>query len=185
MLNLLCCQNLSAAVNFNAFVFFSDYYVLGSTLSGPAGNTGPSDNIAKPAASYLCGGDGCETITVSGSLYAPVPNAEALPSVVTQAALCSLKAISFDAAGGDPNNFQLISQTLTQMLRPCHTPPCCPCLATALTSAASSRTATIAAGSLVVENGTILGQLGNVLVLSNSTDNRFYLICANAIDFIG
>ena len=46
-------------------------------------------------------------------------------------------------------------------------------------------TATLAAGPLLVENALVLGQLGKLLVLANSTDGRFYLVCADKIDFIG
>ena len=38
---------------------------------------------------------------------------------------------------------------------------------------------------LVVENSAILGQIGSILVMANSTDNRFYFICADKIDCIG
>ena len=40
-------------------------------------------------------------------------------------------------------------------------------------------------GALLVENALVLGQLGKLLVLANSTDGRFYLVCADKIDFIG
>ena len=36
-----------------------------------------------------------------------------------------------------------------------------------------------------MENSTILGQMGDILVIANSTDSRFYFICANKIDFMG
>ena len=48
-----------------------------------------------------------------------------------------------------------------------------------------SDVATLAAGPLLVENALVLGQLGKLLVLANSTDGRFYLVCADKIDFIG
>lgn len=165
----------------------SDYYILGSAIGTAPCNNRPGDNLCSPCATYTCGGDGCETISVSGPLYPPCTSADPLCTIISQAALCSLKAVSFDAAsGGDPiDNFQLISQTLSQMLRPCHCQPCPTCLPTALTNAAASHAVTVVVGPLVVENSTILGQIGNVLVLSNATDNRFYFICANAIDFIG
>ena len=54
-----------------------------------------------------------------------------------------------------------------------------------LTSAAAVRTSTVVAGPLIIANSAILGQLGDVLVMANSTDNRFYFVCANKIDFIG
>ena len=81
-------------------------------------------------------------------------------------------------------NFQTISQTLSQLLRPQRSNDCCS-VADALTTAAAVRASTVVAGPLVVQNSTILGQIGSILVMANSTDNRFYFICANAIDFMG
>ena len=52
-------------------------------------------------------------------------------------------------------------------------------------TAGVSRTATLSAGPLLLENVQVLGQLGQLLVLANSTDERFYLVCADKIDFIG
>ena len=106
---------------------------------------------------------------------------------MTQAALCRLKAISFDALAADDDaaaNFQSISQTLSQLLRP-NRPQDCGSMIDALTSAAAVRTSTVAAGPLVISNSAIIGQLGDVLVMANSTDSRFYFICANQIDYMG
>ena len=64
-------------------------------------------------------------------------------------------------------------------------PQACTNLADALTNAAAIRASTVTTGPLIVQNSTILGQLGDILVMANSTDNRFYLICANKIDFMG
>ena len=71
-----------------------------------------------------------------------------------------------------------------QLLRPHRHQDCCS-VADALTSAAAVRASTVAAGPLVVANSVILGQIGNILVLANSTDNRFYFICVADIDFLG
>ena len=30
-----------------------------------------------------------------------------------------------------------------------------------------------------------IGKVGNVLVMANATDNRFYFICADKVDFMG
>ena len=45
--------------------------------------------------------------------------------------------------------------------------------------------ATVAAGSLVVGNARVLGEIGDVLILANEADRRFYFICKSAVDFIG
>lgn len=186
-LDLLCCPQLRSLVDFTTFAFVTDYYVLGTALVAPDAGTTPSDNLDDPAATYVCGGDSCETLTVSGTLYPPEAGGAALSPTVTQAALCQLTAVSFEAAVVDDSaaaNFQTISQTLGQLLRPQRQQECCS-VADALTTAAAVRASTVTAGPLIVQNSTILGQLGSILVMANSTDNRFYFICANAIDFLG
>lgn len=186
-LGLLCGPRLQSLINFSACSFVTDYYVLGSAMEAAASTTAPGDNLAGPAGSYVCGGDSCEALTVSGVLYPPQSAATALESTVTQVALCRLRAISLDAAGSDDTaatNFQTLSQTISQLLRPQRPQPCGN-LADALTNAAAIRASTITTGPLVVENSTILGQLGHILVVANSTDNRLYLICAGKIDFMG
>lgn len=187
LLKLLCSQQLQPLIDFSSFAFVSDFYILGSALTTPAAGTAPGDNLAEPAGTYVCGSDSCETITVSGLLYAPDTAGTALETTVTQAALCRLKAISFDALAVDDDaaaNFQSISQTLSQLLRP-NRPQDCGSMIDALTSAAAVRTSTVAAGPLVISNSAIIGQLGDVLVMANSTDSRFYFICANQIDYMG
>ena len=175
-------------MDFNTFAFISDFYILGSTLAATVAGTVPGDNLADPAASYVCGSDRCETLSASGLLYAPIVESTALASTVTQVALCRLKAISFDAATTAAeditSNFQTICQTLGQLLRPSR-PQDCGNMIDALTGAAAIRTSTVAAGPLVVANSTILGQMGDILVMANSTDSRIYFICANQIDYIG
>lgn len=188
-LSLLCSRQIQPLVNFAAFSYVSDFYVLGTALTAPVAGTAPSDNLDAPAGTYVCGGDSCETVTVSGILYPPTVGGTALATTVTQAALCRLKAISFDALAVDGDaaaNFQTISQLLGQMLRPQRPQDCCgTSMAEAMTHAAVVRASTVAAGPLLVENSTILGQVGNVLVMANATDSRFYFICADDIDFVG
>lgn len=186
-LDLLCCPQLRSLVDFTTFAFVTDYYVLGTALVAPDAGTTPSDNLEDPVATYVCGGDSCETLTVSGALYPPEVGCAALSPTITQAVLCQLTAIAFEAAFTDVSaevNFQTISQTLGQLLRPQRQQECCS-VADALTTAAAVRASTVTAGPLIVQNSTILGQLGSILVMANSTDSRFYFICANAIDFLG
>lgn len=186
-LELICCPQLRSLVDFTTFAFVTDYYVLGTALVALAAGTTPADNLDDPDATYVCGGDSCETLTVSGLLYPPEVGGTALAPTVTQAALCQLTAIAFEAVEVDESaaaNFQTISQTLGQLLRPQRSLDCCS-VADALTTAAAVRASTVTAGPLVVANSTILGQIGSVLVMANSADSRFYFICANAIDFLG
>lgn len=188
-LNLLCSRQLQPLVDFTTFAYVSDFYVLGTALTATTAGTAPSDNLADPTGTYVCGGDGCETITASGILYPPTTDGTALATTVTQVALCRLTAIAFEALaidGDTATNFQTISQTLGQLLRPQKPQDCCgSSMAQALSNAAVVRASTVVAGPLVVENSTVLGQIGNVLVMANSTDSRFYFICADKIDFVG
>lgn len=185
-LELICCPQLRPLIDFTSFAFITDDYVLGSALVRVAGAAVPRDNLDDPSATYVCGSDSCETLTVSGILYPAVVGGAALEATVTQAALCQLTAVVFSAVDGeDPAvNFQTVSQFLSQLLRPQRQVECCS-VADALTTAAAVRASTVVAGALVVENSTILGQVGSVLVMANSTDGRFFFICANAIDFLG
>ena len=186
-LDLICSPRLQPLVNFNTFSFVTDYYVLGTAMTVPEAGATPSDNLDAPAGAYFCGGGNCEALSVSGTLYPPEAAGTALATTVSQVALCRLNALSFDAAAGTEGaaaNFQTISQTLGQLLRP-KRPQDCGSLADTLTNAAAIRASTVTAGPLVVQNSTILGQLGNILVMANSTDNRFYFLCTNRIDFMG
>lgn len=186
-LSLICCPQLQGLIDTAAYAFITDNFVLGTPIAAAPAGTAPADNLTAPAATYVCGGDNCESLTVSGALYPTTVDGAALGTIVTQVALCRLDAISFDAADtgeGTAANFQVISQFLGQRLRP-KRPQECTSVAEALTSAAAVRASTLTAGPLVVQNSAILGQVGNVLVMANATDTRFYFICADKVDFMG
>lgn len=186
-LELLCSQQFYGLVDFTSFAFLSDYYLLGASVEAPAGGAAPGDNLTALSATYRCGSCGCETAAVSGQLFPPTVGGLAQSGTVSQAALCRLTAVAFDAANdasfSNASNYQAIAQLFTQLLRPAG-PQTCVSIADSLTAGVTA-TATLAAGPLLVENALVLGQLGNLLVLANSTDGRFYLVCADKIDFIG
>ncbi len=186
-LDLLCSQQFYGLVDFGAFAFISDYYLLGASVEAPAGGSAPGDNLTALSATYRCGSCGCETAAASGQLFPPTVGGLAQAGTVSQAALCRLTAVAFDAADDasltSTANYQAILQIFNQMLRP-SSPQTCVSIADSLT-AGVTHTATLAAGPLLVENVLVLGQWGKLLVLANSTDERFYLVCADKIDFIG
>lgn len=186
-LDLICCPQLQGLIDTATYAFITDNYVLGTPISTAPDGTAPGDNLTEPAATYVCGGDNCESLTVSGSLYPATIEGTAQPTVVTQVALCQLDAIAFGAAAtgdGAAANFQTISQFLGQRLRP-RKPQECTSVADALVSASAVRASTLTAGPLIVQNSAILGRVGDVLVMANSTDERFYFICADKVDFMG
>lgn len=186
-LNLLCSQQFYTLVDFSAFAFISSYSILGASVQAPTGGATPGDNLSALGATYRCGSCGCETVAASGSLYPPTVGGAAQSTAVTQAALCRLTAVAFDAANDtsltSTANYQALVQLFTQMLHPTG-PQTCVSVVDSVT-AGVSRTATLAAGPLLVENAQVLGQMGDLLVLANSTDERIYLVCADQVDFIG
>ncbi len=186
-LDLLCSQQFYGLVDFGSFAFVSDYFLLGASIEAPAGGSQPGDNLTALSATYRCGSCGCETAAASGPLFPPTVGGLAQAGTVSQAALCRLTAVAFDAADDtsltNAANYQAIAQIFTQLLRPAM-PQTCVSIADSLTTGVTA-TATVAAGPLLVENALVLGQLGKLLVLANSTDGRFYLVCADKIDFIG
>ena len=86
LLHLICGSQLRPLINFAAFAVVSDFYILGTTLDAPVAGTAPDDNLAAPAGTYVCGSDSCETVTVSGSLYAPEVGGTALATASTSSA---------------------------------------------------------------------------------------------------
>ena len=186
-LELICCPQLQGLIDTTAYAFVTDNYILGTPIAAAPAGTAPADNLTAPAATYVCGGDNCESLTVSGTLYPTTEDGTALGTIVTQVALCRLDAISFDAADtgeGAAANFQTVSQFLGQRLRP-KKPQECTSVADALVSASAVRASTLTAGPLIVQNSAILGKVGDVLVMANATDERFYFICADKVDFMG
>lgn len=188
-LNLLCDSSLHRLIDFNAFAFITNFFLLGTTLQATVCGPTPGDNLNGLNGTLDCGGDSCETIRVSGALYYPVVNTPSLEATVTQAVLCRLVAVAFDAAKCDDDQeatFQAIQHALSRLLNPKHCQECCHCsIAEALTNSAALRTVTLTAGPLLIKNATILGQFGDLLVLANSKDRRFYLVCADKITFLG
>ena len=95
-------------------------------------------------------------------------------------------------------NFEVLKQLLSQRLTPCGSQcgqcvckcDCGDCCCTAgvlsqLSDSNLSRKATLAAGLLVLQGATLLGTLGNVLVLANDTAQRIYFVCASKVQFLG
>ena len=129
----------------------------------------------------------------------------------TQVSLCKLDAVVIQGAAataeGDlsaedvaARNFRCVRTRLAQKLAPCggacgqdacscacDNQDCC-CAAGLLAALAQnniSRRVSLVAGLLVLENVTLLGTVGNVLVLANDTDNRLYFVCVNSVQFVG
>ena len=139
--------------------------------------------------------------------FQPLLGACSCPNVsISEVSLCALDAIAFDAAGATPEqqaaSYQAAKQTLLQILRPKCPPPCHPCqppkpkpcvvppncrnngILSSMDRCGMAHTVSLTAGNLLLVGASLLGSIGNTLVLSNDADGRFYFICSEKIEFI-
>ncbi len=204
-LQLLCGNVLGSLVDFDAFFFLTDSLTLGSALTVPGGDT---DNIGVPGASLRrfspCN---CDLLDVSGTAYFAIPGqAEMALEAVDQLSLCSVKAAAFqlidDAdAEGEETVYRRAVRAIRRAIQAeggstggcgtcqahCDCDDCC-CASGILSELSTrnlSRTATLAAGSLLLQNVTVLGSVGSVLVLASEELSRIYFVCANAVEVLG
>lgn len=212
-LQLLCNSQLATLLDFNQAAFVTDTYVAGATINTTPAGTTPSDNLNTMSGSFRrfspCN---CDLLEISALVNTPPETSTGVTA--TQVPLCQLTAVALQTAtapaSGDitsdqatANNFQTIQKILSQCLNPCTNPCATPCGACACSCACSddecccaagllstlsqsnlSRKVTIVAGPLVLQGVTLLGTVGNVLVLANSTNNRIYFVCVNQIQFL-
>ena len=202
-LRLLCGNTLGSLVDFNAFFFLTDSLAVGSALSLPGEDT---DNISTPTAGLRrfspCN---CDLLDITGTAFFAVPGTENVAlGNLEQLSLCSIKAIAFQISDADcprdcdDSNYRRAVRAIRRAIQAegGDTSPCTPCqahcdcddcccaagLLTELSSRNLSRLATLTAGPLVLQNVTVLGSIGSVLVLADEGLSRFYLVCANSIE---
>ena len=169
-----------------------------------------SDNLGNLSGSFRrfapCS---CDLLDIDAQLY--TPGGKGCSFAATQVSLCQLDAVVIQGADacaeGDltadevtARNFRCLRTRLAQRLNPCGSScgqtacscacdgrDCC-CAAGLLSTLAQnnlSRRVSLAAGLLLLQNVTLLGSVGNVLVLANDCDNRLYFVCVNSVQFIG
>ncbi len=204
-LQLLCGETIGALVDFDAFFFLTDALALGSPLSVPGTDT---DNIGTPAASLRrfapCN---CDLLDVAGTAYFAIPNqGNVALEAVDQLSLCAVKAVAFQLApAAEGEDTETVYRRAVRAIRRaiqaeggstgacgvcqahCDCDDCC-CASGILTELSTrnlSRTATLTVGPLVLQNVTVLGSIGSVLVLVSEELNRVYLVCANAVEALG
>lgn len=124
-----------------------------------------------------------------------------------EVSLCSLTAIAFEAAGPEGGiqdaNYRALRQLLSQMLRPSCPPPCPPCtppkpqpctvpegckntgILASLDRCGMARNLSLTAGPLLLRDVSLLGAVGDVLVLANDEDGRIYFVCGENVEFVG
>ena len=171
---------------------------------------GQSDNLGSLSGSFRrfapCS---CDLLDIDAQLY--TPGGKSCSFAANQVSLCELDAVVIQGAAGCPEgeltadeaaarNFRCLRTLLAQRLNPCGDPcaqSCCSCacdgrdcccaagLLSTLAQNNLSRRVSLAAGLLLLQNVTLLGTVGNVLVLANDTDKRLYFVCVNSVQFIG
>lgn len=140
--------------------------------------------------------------------FLPLLGACSCPNLsVSEVSLCALRAIAFEASGATTEqqtyNYQAAKQTLLQILRPKCPPPCKPCtpprpkpctvpqccenkgILSSMDRCGMAHTVSLTAGNLLLVGATLLGTIGNALILSSDAQSRFYFVCGESVEFIG
>ena len=238
-LGLLCDQQISGLLDFDAAAFLTGVYTAGAALTcgkpsagkpsagehGPRDRDGdktpcrpdppaepnrPSDNLGRLTGSFRrfapCT---CDLLDIDAELYAA--GEKPCGFTACQVSLCQLDAVVIQSAGaadkgslfaGDTaKDLRCLCERLAQRLGPagdvcgqdcgcscaCDERDCC-CAAGLLDTLARnnlSRRVSLTAGLLALKNVTLLGAVGNVLVLCNDADCRLYFVCVNSVQFVG
>ncbi len=213
-LGLLCNPVLSGLLDFNAVAFITDDYLAGSVPETPATPTAgtPSDNLADTLTGTFRRFSPCnaDLLDITAPVYSTGATADTAVLTASQMSLCALDALAIQAAPataeGDltedeaaARNFRIIQSILSQSSTQgsCAMTPSCNCcdgegegcccsagLLTALSQGNLSRQVSLVAGPLVLNEATLLGTVGNVLILANPEDDRIYFVCVNSVQFI-
>lgn len=198
-LGLLSGNTLSSLVDFDAFFFLTDALAIGSPLFAPGSDT---DNISDPDATlHRFSPCNCDLLDVSGPAYFAVPTVTVTAlEDVDQLSLCAIKAVAFQIRPSDcddcaDSNYRRAVRAIRRVIQTeggttepnndCDDCCCASGIRNELAQRNLSRLATLTVGPLVLQNVTVLGSLGSVLILANEDLSRVYLICANAVEALG
>lgn len=210
-LQLLCDPRFASLIDFAGFTFVTDQFVLGSSLNCPAAETTAYDNLTGPldAEFVRINTNSCDRLEVSGQIYYPIPVCAEPPVPVdpsrccpfgpgftaSKISLCSIVAVAFTVVpfptpNGLAEAYQQAKLQFWQALHPGRPPmPSMPARPTPCDSTEDSisgrRAVSLTAGPLLVANAAVLGSVGDVLVLANDEDSRFYFVCSSTVDLLG
>lgn len=185
-LQMLLRSGLSGLVDFQALAFVSDTFLVGSALVQPETTADAYDNLDDALTASFSGFTpcACEYIDVGGTLYLPQGPGTDTGITVSRLALEDVHAVAFGTAGDA--DYQSARALMSRILHPdscrnaCppYPDPCCePCDPS---SPAVGRTVALVVGAVVIVGAVVLGKIGDVLVLANDTDQRFYFVKEDA-----
>lgn len=207
-LRLLCSDEVSDYVDFDAFAFLTEANAVGALPRAMGSND--VDNLGPLSATFRRFTPGtCDLIDVEGTVYTPFGRT----ADVEEASLCALTAIAFQLRTPDDevqtvsgcccaetaaSQFRrvrdLLQNELEETCRPCgQCQSGCDCrddcccaegVLRTLSNASMNQRTTLTAGQLSLRNAIALGSVGSVLVLANEEDYRFYFVCANKVEFL-
>ena len=206
-LQLLCRPRFAALTDYKQFAFITRDFVLGSSLNCPAAATTPYDNLTGPLDGEFVKitPDSCENLEVSGQIYYPNPIctggaetaccAEGPYFDADSVRLCSVSAVAFGVTETtDFPSAEAAYNELAKLFYQATHAGCGPMPSTPVKPTPCDRssddiagrgTVSVTAGPLVIGNASVLGEVGDVLILANSEDHLFYFVCRSAIGFIG
>ena len=209
-LKLLCCNQVSDLLDFDGFAFITDDLIVGAQPVSM--NECSKDNLGPLSGTFRrfspCN---CDLIDIEGCAYGPfgalidVDQATlcSLSAIAFQVQGCGSGAPAASASNCDclttpEARYRRVRDLLQCQLSTvdracgecvCHcdcTDDCCCAqgVLAALSGVSLNKRATLIAGLLALRNVTVLGTIGNVLVLGNDDDYRFYFVCANKVEML-
>lgn len=193
-LELLFDPKIKKYVNFHKFSFIGRKYLVGTFLEkDEIGN----DNTSAPFAK-LKSIDPCQSDYIniwSDGFYYPIPTnynykyKYFVPYPVDKASLCDLEAIQFEYYQyGSGWSFE---ERLMSLLDKKHSFKCCKdddccCGDTTFRNLSfTSSNVNLTAGWLALTDAKVLGRVGNILVLSDTSSNKISYVCLESVGFYG
>lgn len=192
-LELLFDSHIKKYVCFHKFSFIGKKYLVGTFLEkDEMGN----DNTSYPFAK-LKSIDPCQSDYINiwaNGFYYPIPTTSYkrydyfVPYPVDKASLCDLEAIQFEyyqCEGGWSFEERLTSLLDKKYPLNCCKYDCC-CGDTSFRNISfMSGNANLTAGWLALKDAKVLGRVGNILVLSDTSCNKINFVCIESVGFYG
>ncbi|MCC3869723.1 CotA family spore coat protein [Terrisporobacter mayombei] len=194
-LELLFNPKVKEFVCFDKFSFIGRKYLVGTFLE--YFNPYDHDNTAAPCAK-LKSIDPCQSDYINiwaDGFYYPIPTnynykyKYFVPYPVDKASLCDLEAIQFEYYQyGSGWSFKERLMSLLDKKRPfkcCKDNDCCCGDTTFRNLSFTSSNVNLTAGWLALTDAEVLGRVGNILVLSDTSSNKISYVCLESVGFYG
>ncbi|MDK2564054.1 CotA family spore coat protein [Romboutsia sedimentorum] len=192
-LELLTCPTVNPYVNFNQFGFIGKHLLAGAQLTAAITD---GDNISVPDATFS-GFESCSCsslrLTPTTEVFYPVPGSASLALNINHASLCNIQAVAFTynttaitRSEFEANLIALLDDSHEKCSIKCEDCCCNEGVFNSIFNSFSSNIVSLTGGWLALQNVKVLGRVGNVLVLSNTTTtvNMIYFVCLDSIEFL-